>query len=83
MTHSFSINNKCDGTDYTSGSIIYFDLTVTTERNVVSGPMSIEMAIPDEASAATLTYVSGKIVSKGKNNLCSNMGSIPVLFSNW
>lgn len=84
VNHTFSVSDNCNNSFYESGSLIPFDLTVTTQRDVVSGPMEIEVAIPDNSTNISyLTFVSAKVKSKGENNMCTNIGSLSANTSKW
>jgi len=59
-------------------------LSVGTQRNVVSGPMSIEMSIPvNPTNTSLLKFVRARVVAKGQNNVCVNLGSLSAVMSKW
>ncbi|KAH3821628.1 hypothetical protein DPMN_123393 [Dreissena polymorpha] len=65
------------------GSVAYFDLEITTERDKTAGPMTIEAPIPDNLTEPVLKFVSAKVVKKGTNVVCTALGKVPTKLSDW
>ena len=65
------------------GSVTYFDLEITTDRNKTAGPMTIEAPIPDNLTVPVLTFVNAKVVKKGKNLPCTALGKVQTKLSDW
>ncbi|KAH3846995.1 uncharacterized protein LOC127873470 [Dreissena polymorpha] len=84
LAYNYNVKPVC-GNDpvFHPGSVAYFDLEITTERNKTTGPMTIEAPIPDNLTQPVLTFVNAKIVKKGKNLLCTALGKVPTNLSDW
>ncbi|KAH3777604.1 uncharacterized protein LOC127844991 [Dreissena polymorpha] len=84
LSYNYSVKPVC-GPDavFHPGSVEYFDIEITTDRGKVAGPMIIEVPIPDNPTEPLLTFVNAKVVSKGKNVVCTALGNVSTKLSDW
>ncbi|KAL4226652.1 hypothetical protein ACF0H5_014633 [Mactra antiquata] len=82
VSYQFDLQQPCNSS-FPAGTVILFKLIVTTDRGKIPGPTKLEFPIPADLQTSTLTFVSAKVVSVGKNVGCVPVGDLDVELFDW
>ncbi|XP_052778308.1 uncharacterized protein LOC128215779 [Mya arenaria] len=83
LNFDFNISHSCSSDTFLSGSILHFLLDVTTQRNVVAGPFTLEAPIPTDIANARLAIVGSSVINKGPNVACAPIADLSLETSDW
>lgn len=83
VDYLFEVTNSCPTNVFESGSSMTFDVIVTTERNVVAGPMTVQAPFPPALNVSYLQFCSARIKDVGENVVCAQEGDVTATMSSW